>query len=393
MIFMLGLHPGPGLLLHGQPDDRPRHPRLEPGQLLPARRTRPCRARRRSAPSCRGSRRPPSSPCRRRGPTARSSRPGRSSSTSAGPTGRRPPTRRSSSKVSGAGNFDKWTEGPKLPAPRANAATIYSGGKIYVDRRRRRGRQADRHGLRPGARRDDRRARQLADVGRREARPEAARSRCPAPWSWPAPTGCSSSAAPTARGPSTRSTSRRSTRPARRRSGPRSRRSCSRRSPTPRPRSSAASSGSTAGRWPTGRRPATVQRGEFGTADKATTLVQFGVRAGSINLPAPRTNIDGFAANGNLYAVGGSDGTTPQRTLYWGVPTSDGDIPEWKHLDVSDLPPEGNAGGAPLILGPDAIIIGGTTTSGVSAGAVRANIAPPRRRSSSSACSGRPSRR
>jgi len=36
------------------------------------------------------------------------------------------------SKVSGAGNYDKWSEGPKLHAPRENAATIYSGGKIYV---------------------------------------------------------------------------------------------------------------------------------------------------------------------------------------------------------------------------------------------------------------------
>ena len=124
---------------------------------------------------------------------------------------------------------------------------------------------------------------------------------------------------------------------------------------------------------PTGNGPARRVRDR---ADKATTLVQFGVRAGAINLPAPRTNIDGFAANGNLYAVGGSDGTTPQRTLYWGVPTSGGDIPEWKHLVVSDLPADGNAGGAPLILGPDAIIIGGTTTQGVTAAAVRANIAP-----------------
>jgi hypothetical protein len=120
----------------------------------------------------------------------------------------------------------------------------------------------------------------------------------------------------------------------------------------------------------------TVQRGEFGTADKATTLVQFGVRSGNINLPAPRANINGFAANGNLYAVGGTDGTTPQRTLYWGVPTTGGDIPEWKHLVVSDLGPEGNAGGAPLVLGPDAIIIGGTTTAGVTTASVRANIAP-----------------
>src|SRR4029079_6967051 len=30
------LRPGPGVLLHGQQDDRPRDPRLEPGQLLPA---------------------------------------------------------------------------------------------------------------------------------------------------------------------------------------------------------------------------------------------------------------------------------------------------------------------------------------------------------------------
>src|SRR3954447_15496719 len=36
------------------------------------------------------------------------------------------------SKVSGTGNFDKWTAGPKLPEPRSDAAVIYSGGKIYA---------------------------------------------------------------------------------------------------------------------------------------------------------------------------------------------------------------------------------------------------------------------
>src|SRR2546426_9265919 len=35
-------------------------------------------------------------------------------------------------KTSGTGNFDKWTDGPKLPAPRTDAGVIYSGGKIYV---------------------------------------------------------------------------------------------------------------------------------------------------------------------------------------------------------------------------------------------------------------------
>ena len=67
---------------------------------------------------------------------------------------------------------------------------------------------------------------------------------------------------------------------------------------------------------------------------------------------------------------------TPQGTLYWAVPTNSGDITDWKHLDVSDLPATGLAGGAPIILGPDAIIVGGTTTDGVIAASDRANIAP-----------------
>jgi hypothetical protein len=104
--------------------------------------------------------------------------------------------------------------------------------------------------------------------------------------------------------------------------------------------------------------------------------VRFGVKGGTTDLPAPRTDLVGFAANGALYAVGGSDGTAPTGTLYWTTPNSVGDIPEWKHLDASDLPASGNAGGAPIALGPDVIIVGGTTRDGVLAASVRANIAP-----------------
>src|SRR4051794_35439467 len=125
-----------------------------------------------------------------------------------------------------------------------------------------------------------------------------------------------------------------------------------------------------------GKATATVQRGEFGTGADATKLVRFGVRGGSTNLPAPRTNLVAFAANGNLYAVGGSDGTASQSTLYWSIPNSVGDLPEWKHLDVSDLPAQGNAGGAPIVIGPDAVIVGGTAKGQVVAGVARANIAP-----------------
>jgi hypothetical protein len=120
----------------------------------------------------------------------------------------------------------------------------------------------------------------------------------------------------------------------------------------------------------------TVQRGEFGTGADATKIVRFGVKGGATDLPAARTNLEGFAANGALYAIGGSDGTKPQGTLYWAVPTNSGNITDWKHLDVSDLPATGLAGAAPIILGPNAILVGGTTTGGVIAASNRANLAP-----------------
>jgi N-acetylneuraminic acid mutarotase len=126
-----------------------------------------------------------------------------------------------------------------------------------------------------------------------------------------------------------------------------------------------------------GKATATVQRSEFGTTTAdATKIVRFGVKGGGTDLPAARTNMSGFTANGALYAIGGSDGTTPQGTLYWAIPTATGDLTEWKHLDVSDLPASGNAGGAPMILGPDVIIVGGTTADGPIAASVRANLAP-----------------
>ncbi len=121
----------------------------------------------------------------------------------------------------------------------------------------------------------------------------------------------------------------------------------------------------------------TVQRGEFGTGADATKVTRFGVQGGTTDLPAPRTNMAGFAANGALYAIGGSDGAAPQGTVYWTIPNATGDLGGgWKHLDVSDLPATGLAGGAPIILGPDAVVVGGTTTGGVIAASNRANIAP-----------------
>ncbi|HYM83861.1 MAG TPA: hypothetical protein VEY67_06900, partial [Candidatus Dormibacteraeota bacterium] len=99
--------------------------------------------------------------------------------------------------------------------------------------------------------------------------------------------------------------------------------------------------------------------------------------AGSpVNLPAPRTDPAGFAANGALYLVGGTDGSGPKSDVWWTTPTADGQIPGWQHLGATDLPKEGLAGSAATVSGGTAFLVGGTTTSGVIAQAVRASLSP-----------------
>ena len=125
-----------------------------------------------------------------------------------------------------------------------------------------------------------------------------------------------------------------------------------------------------------------VQRGEFNVnnpatpVDESTSLARFGVTSGATNLPAPRTDAAGFGASGALYVVGGSDGTTPRGELYWAVPNSLGNIPEWKTLPQSDLPASGLSGSSPVVLGPNIILVGGATKDGPIAGSARANLAP-----------------
>jgi hypothetical protein len=129
---------------------------------------------------------------------------------------------------------------------------------------------------------------------------------------------------------------------------------------------------------------ATVQRGEFAAEDpdtpelEAGNLARFGVAGGPTDLPEPRTNAAGFTASGTIYLIGGRDATGVRSELYWAVPDANGNIPEWKHLDQSDLPETagGLAGSAPIVLGPNAVLVGGETESGPIAGAARANIAP-----------------
>jgi hypothetical protein len=108
-----------------------------------------------------------------------------------------------------------------------------------------------------------------------------------------------------------------------------------------------------------------VQRGAFGKAAAAGLpanpdvgkLIRWDVN-NSANLPVARTNASGWGANGAIYLAGGNDGGGLQNQVYWAVPTTAGDLPEWKHLAVGDLP-AGLEGAAAVISGPDIILVGG----------------------------------
>jgi hypothetical protein len=93
-------------------------------------------------------------------------------------------------------------------------------------------------------------------------------------------------------------------------------------------------------------------------------------------LPAPRTGAAGFASNGALYLVGGTDGAAPQRQLYWAIPDANGDLPGgWSHLDATDLP-EGRVDAAPVVSGSTVFLLGGTVDGAPVTSSVRASLAP-----------------
>jgi Kelch motif len=137
---------------------------------------------------------------------------------------------------------------------------------------------------------------------------------------------------------------------------------------------------------------ASVQRAGYGTAptdggdhgaapepspsaSAEEALTPWAVRDES-NLPAPRTGAAGFAANGAIYLVGGSDGTTAQRELYWALPDSEGNLPGgWRHLDPTDLP-TGIVDAAAVVTGSTAILLGGTSDGGALATSTRTSLAP-----------------
>lgn len=139
--------------------------------------------------------------------------------------------------------------------------------------------------------------------------------------------------------------------------------------------------GATASVQRAGYGAAASEGGDHGAAEpspSATTeeaITPWAVHDAS-NLPAPRTGAAGFASTGAIYLVGGSDGTTAQRELYWALPDSEGNLPGgWRHLDPTDLP-TGIIDAAPVVTGSTAILVGGTSDGGALATSTRTSLAP-----------------
>ncbi len=133
------------------------------------------------------------------------------------------------------------------------------------------------------------------------------------------------------------------------------------------------------GRKADGSVVSTVQQGLVGgktaTAEDPNAILALWRASDQTNLPGPRTDLSGFTANGALYVQGGSDGVGPRAETLWATPDAEGVIPEWLHLATSDLG-TGVAGAAAFASGSHAFTIGGTTSSGPTAGLARVNLAP-----------------
>ena len=131
-----------------------------------------------------------------------------------------------------------------------------------------------------------------------------------------------------------------------------------------------------------------VQRGGYGPtpgptaepgappASPAPDVVLGWATNAAYNLPGARAGAAGFSSNGALYLVGGSDGTTAHRELYWAIPDSAGNLTGgWHHLAETDLP-AGLYDAAPVVTSATAILIGGNSGAAPVATSIRSSLAP-----------------
>ena len=122
-----------------------------------------------------------------------------------------------------------------------------------------------------------------------------------------------------------------------------------------------------------------ILRGEVSTARETLGQVTRWARppaasAAQQNLPAAHAGAFGWVANSNLYYAGG-EGANGE--VVWAIPDAAGNIPGWRHLAASDLPPDLQLREAsPIVSGSHAFLVGGLTKDGPTAGTARADLAP-----------------
>ncbi len=133
------------------------------------------------------------------------------------------------------------------------------------------------------------------------------------------------------------------------------------------------------GRNLSGEPVTTVQQGLVGGGPNATAedpnVIDVWRAIEQINLPVPRTDMSGFTANGGIYVQGGADASGPKAETWWATPDAGGFIAEWNNLPELDLG-EGVVGSGAVTSGSHAFIMGGETAGGPTAGIARANLAP-----------------
>jgi hypothetical protein len=124
---------------------------------------------------------------------------------------------------------------------------------------------------------------------------------------------------------------------------------------------------------------ATVQLGLVGGAKASATdpnaITALWLVSSQTNLPAPRTNLAGFTVNGGIYVQGGDDGSGARSETWWTTPDANGVIPQWHHLSQTDLG-QGIEGSSAFTASSFAFMVGGQTPSGLTGGAARAYLAP-----------------
>jgi len=92
------------------------------------------------------------------------------------------------------------------------------------------------------------------------------------------------------------------------------------------------------------------------------------------DLPAAHAGAFGWVANGNLYYAGGEGASG---SVVWATPDAAGNLPGWKHLAASDLPADLDLQeAAPIISGSHAFLVGGLAKAVPTTGTARAGLAP-----------------